>query len=193
MICLLKHGWLPALALLCCLPALAASVYRTVDADGVVRFSDSKPEGDAPVETLVIDVPAPQSGDMARQRLQAMREISDRMAADRMAREKHRTELRLLQAQMQPPQQPPYQADNSPVYFVYPPGYSGYYNYPARRSWKRGHGRQPGHTIPRPSVYPPTHGHRSRTRYPIPDNDYPPQRIHKGYSPRVRSALPNRQ
>ncbi|MGB5441270.1 MAG: DUF4124 domain-containing protein [Gammaproteobacteria bacterium] len=177
--CLIKHSWLPAVVLLCCLPALAATVYRTVDANGVVRFSDSKPESDAPVETLVIDTPAPQPGDISRQRLRAMREISERMAADRMAREKHRLELRLLEAQIQPPQQPAYQPDDSPVYFTYPLGYSGYYNYPPPRSWKRWHRRQREHSITGPSRYRPSQGQRTRARHLITNNDYPASRIRK--------------
>ena len=94
-----QYRWLPALVLLCCLPAGAATVYRTVDENGVVSFSDMRPAGDTPVETMVINAQAPQVSEAAQQRLQDMRETTDRMATDRMAREKHRAEMRQLQAQ----------------------------------------------------------------------------------------------
>jgi hypothetical protein len=54
-----QYRWLPALVLLCCLPAGAATVYRTVDEHGVVSFSDTRPAGDTAVETMVINAPAP--------------------------------------------------------------------------------------------------------------------------------------
>ena len=150
------------MVLCCCLPCLAATVYRTVDANGVVSFSNTKPEGDAPVEALVIDTPAPQYGDAERQRLQAMREIAERMATDRMAREKHRAELRLLQAQTQSRYQaqdePP--PDNTRRYIGFTSGYSGYYNYPARRPWKHGQRRRPGYPPARRSPHRPRQDHR---------------------------------
>ncbi len=160
--CLIRHGWLPAVALCCCLPCLAATVYRTVDANGVVSFSSTKPEGDAPVETLVIDTLAPQPGDAERQRLQAMREIAERMAADRMAREKHRAELRLLQAQAQRRYQAPEQPlpDNTRHYIGYPSGYPRYYTYPARRPWKHGHRPWPEYPPAWPSPHRPRQDHR---------------------------------
>ena len=160
--CFFKHRWLPALALFCCLPSLAATVFRTVDANGMASFSDTKPEGDATVETLVIDPHAPQLSDVDQHRLKRMRETADRMAAARMAREKHRAELRLLQVQMQTQYQPRYQPDNNPVYTSYSSGYPGYYNYPARRFWKHGHRQQPEYPIARPSQHRPRQGHHPR-------------------------------
>lgn len=185
--CSTKHKWLPALALLYCMPDLAATVYKTVDEAGVVSFTDIKPTGEAAVETLVIDARAPQVSEAEQQRLQDMRDTTDRMAADRMAREKHRAELRQLQAQMQTQYQPEYPADNNP-------GYSGYYNYPARRPWGRKHRPQPEHPIvvppiARPPLRPPTQGHSSNVRTSLPGNNYPASLIRKSYDPKVRAAF----
>ncbi len=204
--CLSKHRWLPALTLLCCLPGLAATVYRTVDDSGVVSFTDIRPTGEVPVETLVIDARAPQVSETQRQRLQDMRDTTDRMAADRMAREKHRAELRQLQAQTQARYQPPqeYPADNNPVYWGYSSGYSGYYNYPARRPWKRGHRPRPEHPIAghpiaghpisgqpiaRPPLRLPAQGHSSDIRTSLPGNNYPASLVRKSYDPKVRAAF----
>ena len=193
-----KHRWLPALTLLCCLPSLAATVYRTVDDNGVVSFTDIKPTSEAPVETLVIDARAPQVSEAERQRLQDMRDTTDRMAADRMAREKHRAELRQLQAQTQARYQPQYQqeypVDNSPVYWGYSSRYSGYYNYPARRPWKRRHKPRPGHPIAghpivRPPLLLPAQRHSSDIRTSLPGNNYPASLVRKSYDPKVRAAF----
>lgn len=92
--------------LLSFLPRLQAgptTVYRTVDADGTVTFSD-QPPADAPAEVLTIDVPpAPEPG-LLKERLAAMRETTDRMAADRRAREESRRAE--LAAVRQPSPQP---------------------------------------------------------------------------------------
>ena len=182
---------LPVLALLCCLPVLAATVYRTVDDNGVVSFTDIRPAGEVPVETLVIDARAPQVSEAERQRLQDMRDTTDRMAADRMAREKHRAELRQLQAQTQAQYQPPqeYPADNNPVYWGYSSEYSGYYNYPARRPWKRRHRPRPEHPIARPPLRLPAQGHSSNIRTSLPGNNYPASLVRKSYDPKVRAAF----
>jgi len=194
----IKHRWLPALALLCCLPGLAATVYRTVDANGVVSFTDIKPAGETPVETLVIDSRAPLVSDAQRQRLQDMRDTTDRIAADRMAREKHRAELRQLQAQAQPQYQNP--VDNYPGYTGYSSGYSsGYYNYPVRRPWKGGHRPRPerpiagrpiaGRPIARPPLRPPAQTRSSDVRTSLPGNNYPASLIRKSYDPKTRAAF----
>ena len=75
-------------------PAAAQTVYKTVE-DGVVTFSDTPPaEGSA--EEVTLRVPPPAEDAALQERLEAMRESTDRMAADRRAREKHRAELRAL-------------------------------------------------------------------------------------------------
>jgi hypothetical protein len=167
-----------------------------VDEDGVVSFTDIKPTSENPVETLVIDAREPQVSEAERQRLQDMRDTTDRMAADRMAREKHRAELRQLQAQTQPQYQTEYPADNNPRYLGYSSGYSGYYNYPARRPWKRRNKLRPehpnaGHPIARPPLRLPARGHSSDIRTSLPGNNYPASLVRKSYDPKVRAALRN--
>jgi len=87
-----------------CAPVLAepTTVYRTVDAQGTVTFSD-QPPGDAPAEVLSIDVPPPADPALAEARLAAMRETTERMAADRRAREAARAELAAAQAPVPEP------------------------------------------------------------------------------------------
>ena len=164
--CLIKQRWLPALALLYCFPGLADTVFRTVDDNGMASFSDTRPEGDTSVETLVIDVHSPQLSDLEQHRLKLIRETSDRMAAARMAREKHRAELRLLEVQFQSQQQiqyqPRYQPDNTPSYFGYSSGYPGYYYYPARRHGHRGHRSRREHPVARSRFPSPGQGHHPR-------------------------------
>lgn len=198
-ICSTNHRWLSAVVLLCnlcCLPGLAATVYRTVDEDGAVSFTDIRPTGEVPVETLVIDARTPQVSESERQRLQDMRATTDRMASDRMAREKHRAELRQFQAQTQAKYQPQYPVDDNSRHIGYSSGYSGYYNYPARRPWKRQHKPRPEHPIAgrpiaRPPLRLPVQGHNSDIRASLPGNNYPASLIRRSYDPKVRAALRN--
>jgi len=152
----------------------AATVYKSVDDNGVVSYSDTRPEGEADVETLVIEVQDPELTETEQQRLEAMRETTDRMAADRMAREKQRAELRQQRAQEQP-------APAQPTYIIDSGGYPLYYPYPVRRpGWNRPH---PTHPVARPPMRP------SR---PVPYSgvhDYPASLVRKGYSPPVRAAF----
>ncbi len=141
-------------AVLCALPAMAETVYRSVDENGVVTFSDTLPSGDRTVESITIDTPQPQSPEAARQRLEDMRETTDRMAADRREREKHRAEMRELQARNQQPAQPDY----APTYDDYYPAYSG--TRVVRRDYYGGTPWRPGHVRP-------GHGLRPRPEHPI--------------------------
>jgi septal ring-binding cell division protein DamX len=136
------------LTLLHCTTAQAATVYKTVDEDGVVSFSDTKPASDEPVETLKINAQAPAgSAEEEQQRLEDMRETTDRMAADRMAREKQRAELR-----QQQPQTTPAQPDYTD-YMGYSTRNSGYYRYPVRRPVLTPR-PTPEHPIARPPIRP---------------------------------------
>jgi hypothetical protein len=135
-----------SMVVLSAVPAVAETVFRSVDEKGVVTFSDTPPEGDVEVESITIDTPQPQSPEAARQRLEDMRETTDRMVADRQAREKHRAEMRELQARTQSPPQPVY----APGYYDYYPVYSGTRtvrrDYYAGTPWRPGHVR-PGHGV----------------------------------------------
>jgi len=191
-----KYCWLYGVALLCCQTVLAATVYKTVDENGVVSFSDTKPADDTPVETVVIDAQVPQDSALAQQRLQDMRETTDRMATDRMAREKHRAELRKLQAQTLPQQQPAYQAFDDPLYTGFSSsGYSRYYKYPARRPWRRGYKPRPEHPIARPPLQRPGRpwgqDYHTQFRRSFPGNKYPPPVTQRSHRPTVRAVSRN--
>ena len=146
-------GGLSVLLILHGLHGQAATVYRTVDENGVVSFSDTPPAGDAPVETMKINAATPEVSPEEQQRLEDMRETTDRMAADRREREKQRAELRKEQAQSQNVAQQPDYTD----YMGYSTGRNRIYRGPIRRTGLRpGNGARPVHPIARPPVRPPT-------------------------------------
>ncbi len=135
--------------LLFSVPAAASTVYKTVDADGNVSFSDTPPADGREAQEMQIETAPPADDAVYQQRLEAMRESTDRMAADRREREKHRAELRQQQAEAQ---QPAYYPVPTPTYDYLPYG-GGYPVYIQRP----GHAR-PGHVRPghvRPPVRPP--------------------------------------
>lgn len=129
----------------------ATTVYRTVGEDGVVQFSD-QPPADAPAETLHINTPAPAADGQYQQNLEAMRETTDRMAAERRAREVHRAELREIAQRAQPEPAPQVQ-----VYERYLPAV-GYY---------------PPHYRPRPPHYRPGQPPLRPRPQPLPANERP--------------------
>lgn len=158
----------------------AATVYKTVDDNGVVSYSDTPPAEGVVTETLVIDVQDPQLTETEQQRIEDMRATTDRMVADREAREKHRAELREQQAERQRAAQPDYVVvESDPYPFYYP--------YPVRRpGWNR---PRPGHPIARPPLRPPGHV-RPPTAVPYSSgHDYPASLIRKGYNPQARAAF----
>ena len=173
-----------ALALLFfALPAPAATVYRTVDDNGVVGYSDTPPADEVEVEILVIDIPTPELSESARQQLEAMRETTDRMVADRQQREKHRAELRKLQLESEP------RVIEYPVPAIYDGIYTGYYSYPAYPAYRPVYRPRPDHPITRPPLRP-----RPPARLPgdgiiSPGHDYPASLVRRGYSPAVRAAF----
>jgi hypothetical protein len=162
----------------------AATVYKTVDDNGVVSYSDTPPAEDIATETLVIDVQDPQLTETEQQRMEDMRATTDRMVADREAREKHRAELREQQARNQAERQ----RAASPDYLVIESDtYPVYYPYPVRRpGWNR---PRPSHPIARPPLRPPGYGRPPVAVPHSPGHDYPASLIRKGYSPEVRAAF----
>ena len=127
-----------------------ATVYKSVDEHGVVTFSDTPPADADSAERVEIHAPPPSSTGEYEANLEAMRETTDRMAADRREREKHRAELRESQARAaayrNPPEPEPYRYDN------YISGYDrgwGYYQ-PGKPPWRPGHRPRPEHPIARP-------------------------------------------
>lgn len=91
--------WLASLflSLACGAVADSTTVYRFVDSNGVVGFSDTPPPEGVSVEALQIAAPATSSAD-SLQRLEAMRQTTDRMASDRQEREAQRELARLRAA-----------------------------------------------------------------------------------------------
>ena len=141
------------LLLICCTSAWGATVFRSVDENGVVTFSDTPPEGGVPAETMEIDTPPPQDPEAHAAQLDAMRETTDRMVEDRMARERHRAEMREIEARTQA-----YQAPPQPVYDPYtsyaPVTYTRRYRGIHRPPWRPGHRPRPEHPIARPPLRP---------------------------------------
>ncbi len=131
-----------------------ATVYKTVDENGVVSFSDAPPEDETAAETLQIDVPAAQSPDEYLENLEAMRETTDRMAADRREREKHRAELREIQEKSAATPLPSEPGPGYTDYTTYYPAYPVYRPRPGYPPWRPGHRPGPTHPIARPPVHP---------------------------------------
>lgn len=169
--------------------AAAATVYKTVDENGVVSYSDVRPTAGQPVETLEFDGRAPEMSEAEQQRLEAMRETTDRMVADRQQRELHRAELRQQRAQQNARQEPPYDQPDYPHYLGYPGGYPVYYPYPVRRpgaGWHKPRPRRPVAPVPlRPGSTDKPEGAKPK----LPGNDYPASLVRKHYSPPVRAAF----
>lgn len=162
------------------LPAQTTTVYKTVDANGVVSYSDTRPAGDEAVEALDIEVREPELTESAQEQLEAIRETTDRMVADRQQREQHRAEMRQQQARSGTQQDPP-----APVYGGYRDStgsYPVYYPYPVYRP---GGGRpRPEHPIARPPLRPP-----AQLPHAGPGHDYPASLVRRHYSPQVRAAF----
>ena len=137
--------------------ASAQQVYKTVDENGVVSFSDTPPADEQDVEVLEIKTPAAQAPEDHLERLDAMRETTDRMAADRREREKHRAELREINSRNQQALEPQVvEHRNTTDYW---PIYGGpVYGYPGRPPYRPGYRPRPEHPIARPPVRPPVSG-----------------------------------
>ncbi len=144
-------GCLGLLAALASGAQAQSTVYKTVDENGVVTFSDQPPAEGAPVETLTIEAPATQPTDEYSQNLEAMRETTDRMVEDRRAREKHRAEMRELASRTAQQEQPAYQDSGTVDY--YPTTYTRSYQRREYRPPWYWHGRPPRPEPP--VVHPP--------------------------------------
>ena len=133
----------------------AQTVYKSVDESGAVSFSDTPPSGDTEAETLEINAPPPSSDPTQQANLEAMRETTDRMAQDRREREKHRAEMREIQARTAANETA--RNDNQDYYDDYYPIYTGYNNrryYNHRPPYRPGFRPKPEHPIARPPHRP---------------------------------------
>lgn len=103
------------------------TVYRTVNEQGVVEFSDSPPPDGVEAKRLEIAPMQPVDPAQARANLEAMRETTDRLAAQRSGREVPRSPIVFLETPaQQPPTTSPGSVTRGTVYL--PPVY-----YPVRR------------------------------------------------------------
>lgn len=139
---------LPALLLLNSAVALAATVYKVVDDNGVVSFSDTPQAQDA--EVVKISTPPLQSPEVTSANLEAMRETTDRMAEDRRERERHRAEQKMLAASTAASQ-----TRVQTIYNEYYPLSSGSNRYHGRSPYHPGHRPKPVHPIVRPPLAMP--------------------------------------
>jgi hypothetical protein len=139
--------FLPIFLMLCSGAGFAATtVYKTVDENGVVSFSDKSPE-EGEAEVLQINTATQQPDEESLANLEAMRETTDRMAADRREREKHRAELRDIAAKQQTYQAPPVY----PQYYPYPI-YSRNNHRPGGPPFHPGYRPKPDHPVLYPSL-----------------------------------------
>ncbi|MEP4484242.1 MAG: DUF4124 domain-containing protein [Halioglobus sp.] len=133
--------------------AQGQTVYKSVDKDGNVTFSDSPPADAEVTQELQVNAPQPQPAGDQQQALEDMRETTDRMAADRREREKHRAEMKEMNARNSAvvstgSEQPSSDYDD---YYPVVPGYSTrsrYYHGPHRPGYKP----KPEHPIARPPL-----------------------------------------
>ena len=155
-----------------CPAGLATTVYKSTDENGAVSFSDTLPEDSPAIETFEITIHETASTD-STELLEEMRQTTDRMAADRREREKHRAEMRQLQSDAA-------RQKSNPVYPAYydaiTSNYSAaYHRYPLKRpAWPR-------HPIVRPPLRPPNQGK--------PIEQFPAPHIRPLFTPRTRGAV----
>ena len=148
--------------------AQGQTVYKSVDEDGNVTFSDTPPAEGNEVEQMQVQAPPPQSPGEQQQALEDMRETTDRMAADRREREKHRAEMKELNARtaaVAPTanEQPDYGYQD---YYSTVPGYgvrSQYYNGPHRPGYRP----KPAHPIVRPPLQHESGSNNSQLMRPM--------------------------
>jgi hypothetical protein len=123
----------------------AATVYKTVDENGVVGFSDTPPIDSGSAEVLQFTPALSNSPEEYSAWLEQMRDATNRMAADRREREKHRVKLREARSRTAAYQEPQSQTAASDQGVHYP------YNRPVTRpSWRRNH-----HSNTHPIIYSP--------------------------------------
>ena len=149
------------------------TVYKSVDENGAVSFSDTLPKDSPAVESFEITIHETTSTD-STELLEEMRETTDRMAADRRERELHRAEMRELQLDTARRQSVPIDpADYNAITYNYSAAGS-YYRYPLQRpAWPR-------HSVARPPLRP--------TNHRIPIEYFPAPHIRPLFIPRTRGA-----
>ena len=84
------------LLLLAAMDSSATTVYKSVDAEGRVTFSDQPPPAAELVDVYEYREPPPNRSALDVERIEAMREVTERMAADRREREASRAGARTV-------------------------------------------------------------------------------------------------
>jgi len=106
------------------LSSTAATVYKTVDADGHVSYSDQPPKAGAEAERIEIPAYQPARSEEDAARVDAMREVTERMREDRLERERVRAEAAARQYYPPPAEQRSERRDSDywvPLYYpLYP-------------------------------------------------------------------------
>ncbi len=180
-----QRGVLSMRQLLCLLlilqgmPVLATTVYKSVDSSGHISFSDQPPISGTLVEIREYKDPAPVSSAVDTARLQAMREVTDRMAADRREREAARLAARRLKYEQQVAQEPYYD-------YPYYGGYTGSYHRRNRPGIRPPGVRPPG--IRPPGMRPPVHPRRP-IGGPAILSQYPAKLVRRHYTGAARRVF----
>ncbi|MFT6955338.1 MAG: hypothetical protein ACJAYC_000331 [Halieaceae bacterium] len=130
--------------------AMSDTVYKSVDENGAISFSDIPPENGDNTEKLQLATPRPNSSGESLANLDAMRDTTDKMAADRREREKHRAEMRELQTSKQ--SQPASNTDYIGGYFPIITGYDNRRYHNQRPPYRPGLRPSPVHPIARPPM-----------------------------------------
>ena len=172
--------------------SVATTIYKSVDADGRVTFSDQPPPDEDVVDILEYRDPEPNTSALDRERIEAMREVTDRMAADRREREASRADARAArQQQAQPAYPQPY--DYEAGYYG---GYPGYY--PVRRVRRPHPGLRPPYGPPHvrpPIAHPPIarppqqSSHPAQPRQAVGFNTHPANLVRRHYTSAARRVF----
>jgi len=149
-----------AVAAVVAVPVAAATVYKTVDAAGNVGFSDQPPPAGIAFEAIQMPESQAASDSDAAQRLQQMRETTDRMRADRLEREQARAARPPVVPYARPPSAEEREDDDRDVLLVP--------YYPPYDPWHHGHRPHPrppyaGQPAPNPESLSPE-GLKARLR-----------------------------
>ena len=133
------------LGLAACAAAADVTVYRSVDHDGAVSFSD-RPPMDAQSLPIRIEADDPPPSPEVAERREAIREVTEQMQADRHEREQERA---LAAAAAAEPQAPDY----APEHYDDPDYIPIYYPYAPRRPWWADQPRPNPPAPPRPNPH----------------------------------------
>lgn len=179
-----------AILLLASLEGGATTIYKSVDAQGRVTFSDQPPPADEVVDVYEYREPPPSRSALDEERIEAMREVTERMAADRREREANRTRARTTGRHPQSAS-----GGGNGFYdddygdYDYSPGF--YAGYGPAVHHRRVHKRRPGihPPIARPPIARPPTGWPADSRHATRLNQYPASLIRRHYTSAARRVF----